>query len=158
MIESLLGGVFGGVLRLTPEIMKLWDRANERRHELAMTELDLKRMDKEHEMKLALGEQGLSRAELDAVAVVNREQGETARGAYRWVAAVSALIRPGVTIWLFVLYAVIKLAAMYTAHLAGVAPLQVLTSAWGADDVAMLNMCISFWFVGRIYERHRNSA
>ena len=31
--ESLLGGIFGGLLRLAPEVMKFFDRKNEREHE-----------------------------------------------------------------------------------------------------------------------------
>jgi hypothetical protein len=26
---------------------------------------------------------------------------------------------------------------------------------WGSDDLAVFNMIISFWFVGRVYERSR---
>ena len=36
MMETLLGGVFGGLLRLAPEALKFFDQKNERKHELAM--------------------------------------------------------------------------------------------------------------------------
>ena len=36
MIETLLGGLLGGLFRLAPEVLKWIDRAGERRHELAM--------------------------------------------------------------------------------------------------------------------------
>ena len=36
MIETLLGGLLGGVFRLAPEILKWMDRNGERDHELAM--------------------------------------------------------------------------------------------------------------------------
>ena len=36
MLETLIGGVFGGALRLAPELFKLIDRKYEREHELAM--------------------------------------------------------------------------------------------------------------------------
>ena len=32
---------------------------------------------------------------------------------------------------------------------------EVLTTMWGSDDLAVFNMIISFWFVGRVYERSR---
>ena len=35
-LETLLGGVLGGALRLVPEFIKLWDRGSERKHELAL--------------------------------------------------------------------------------------------------------------------------
>ena len=36
MIETLLGGLLGGVFRLAPEVLKWFDRKSERGHELAM--------------------------------------------------------------------------------------------------------------------------
>ena len=41
MFETLLGGVFGGVLRLAPELFKLFDKKNERAHELRMLEAEM---------------------------------------------------------------------------------------------------------------------
>ena len=42
MFEMLSGGIFGsllgGVFRLAPEMLKFFDKANERKHELAMFE------------------------------------------------------------------------------------------------------------------------
>jgi len=36
MIETLLGGLLGGVFRLAPEVLRWFDRKAERDHELAM--------------------------------------------------------------------------------------------------------------------------
>ena len=36
MLETLLGGILGGFLRLVPELLKWLDRAGERKHELCM--------------------------------------------------------------------------------------------------------------------------
>lgn len=33
---GLLGSIFGGVFRLAPEVLKFFDKKNEREHELAM--------------------------------------------------------------------------------------------------------------------------
>jgi hypothetical protein len=38
MIETLVGGLLGGVFRLAPEVLKWLDRKGERGHELAMQE------------------------------------------------------------------------------------------------------------------------
>jgi len=32
----------------------------------------------------------------------------------------------------------------------------VLLAMWSVDDMAVLNMILSFWFVGRVYERTKN--
>jgi hypothetical protein len=31
----------------------------------------------------------------------------------------------------------------------------VITRVWDADDFAMLNMCLTFWFVGRSIEKYQ---
>jgi hypothetical protein len=58
--------------------------------------------------------------------------------------------------YLFVLaYAAVKIAAFLIALEQNGDWKQVLTSMWGVDDMAVLNMILSFWFVGRVYERTR---
>ena len=44
MLETLMGGVFGGVLRLAPEVIKFFDAKNERGHELRMVEAESEAM------------------------------------------------------------------------------------------------------------------
>jgi len=41
VLETLFGGVFGGILRLAPEVLKLLDRKNERQHELNLLEREM---------------------------------------------------------------------------------------------------------------------
>ena len=41
MIETLLGGLLGGVFRIVPEVLKWMDSKNERKHELDMQDKQL---------------------------------------------------------------------------------------------------------------------
>jgi len=41
MIETLLGGLMGGVFRIAPEILKWMDRKGEREHELKMVNAEM---------------------------------------------------------------------------------------------------------------------
>lgn len=52
MLGGLLGGLVGGILRLAPEAFKLFDRKNERSHELKMTELSIRQLEVQGKMKL----------------------------------------------------------------------------------------------------------
>jgi hypothetical protein len=36
---GVIGSIFGGLFRLAPEVLKLFDKKNERQHELAMFQL-----------------------------------------------------------------------------------------------------------------------
>lgn len=155
MIETLLGGVFGGVLRLAPELFKLFDKKNERAHELRMLEAEMEFAKVKGEIAMRQADVQLQTAELDAMVAAIQEQSSTAKAAGSMVAAISALVRPTVTYMFLGLYAAVKVAAYLIAIEQGGNWKEVLTTMWGSDDLAVFNMIISFWFVGRVYERNR---
>lgn len=155
MFETLLGGVFGGLLRLAPELFKLFDKKNERAHELRMLEAEMDFAKLKGEIAMRQADVQLQTAELHAMVAAIQEQSETAKAAGSWVAALSALVRPTVTYMFLSLYAAVKVAAYLIAIEQGGAWKEVLTTMWGSDDLAVFNMIISFWFVGRVYERSR---
>lgn len=155
ILESTIGGIVGGVFRLLPEGLKLFDRKNERAHELAMlnAEMEFAKYRAEHEMRKI--DAGLTMAEVDAIGNAIKEQGQTARAAGKFVAAISALVRPLVTYWFVIMYSTVKIVTMTMAVSAGADWKAVLVENWNEDDMAMLTMILTFWFVGRVYERGR---
>jgi hypothetical protein len=155
MLETLLGGVFGGLLRLAPEVFKLFDRANERKHELAMLSAEMEFAKVRGEIAMRQTEAQMTMAEVEAIGEAFKEQSETAKAAGSMVAAISAMVRPTVTYMFLGLYAAVKMAAFLIAIEQGGNWKEVLTTMWGSDDLAVFNMIISFWFVGRVYERNR---
>jgi hypothetical protein len=84
-----------------------------------------------------------------------KEQGETARAAGRIVAAVSALVRPLVTYAFVIVYFLVKAAAYVLALQQGGEWKSLLVAMWSQDDMAMLMLVLTFWFVGRVWERQR---
>jgi len=155
MLETLLGGVFGGLLRLAPEVFKIFDKKNERAHELRMLEAEMEFAKVRGEIAMRQADVQLQTAELDAMTQAFKEQSDTAKNAGWFVSAISALVRPTVTYLFLALYAAVKVAAYLIAIEQGGNWKDVLTSMWGSDDLAVFNMIISFWFVGRVYERSR---
>lgn len=151
--ESLLGSIFGGLLRLAPEAFKFFDRKNERQHELAMLgkEMEFARVRGEIEMHKV--EANISMKELDAIAIAAQEQGETARSAGWFVAALSALVRPLVTYWFVALYSLHKIATLSMAYEANADWRMVMMTNWTVDDATMLSMILGFFFVGRVWDR-----
>ena len=115
MLETLLGGVFGGLLRLAPEVFKLFDRASERKHELALlqAEMDFARIRGEIAMRQV--EASMTMAEMGAIGEAFKEQSQTAKNAGWFVSAISALVRPTVTYAFLGLYAAVKIAAFMIA-------------------------------------------
>lgn len=157
MIETLLGGVFGGVLRLAPEALKFFDQKNERKHELSMLEAEMRFAQVRGEIAMKQTEAQMTMAEVAAIGEAFKEQSTTAQAAGKFVAGISALVRPFVTYLFVIAYAAVKVAAFLIALEQNGDWKLVLTTMWGVDDMAVLNMVLSFWFVGRVYERTRSS-
>lgn len=155
MFETLLGGVFGGLLRLAPEVFKMFDRANERKHELAMVNAEMEFAKIKGEIAMRQTEAVMTMAEMNTMAEAFKEQSQTAQAAGKFVAAISALVRPMVTYAFLGLYAAVKVAAFMIAIQQNGDWKEVLIQMWGSDDLAVFNMVISFWFVGRVYERSK---
>lgn len=155
MFETLLGGLFGGLLRLAPEVFKLFDKKNERAHELRMLEAEMEFAKVRGEIAMRQTEAQMTMAELDTMAEAFKEQSKTAQAAGKFVAAISALVRPTVTYAFLGLFVAVKVAAYLIAIEQGGNWKEVLLTMWGADDLAVFNMILSFWFVGRVYERTR---
>lgn len=98
----------------------------------------------------------LQTAELDAMAEAFKEQSKTAQSAGRFVAAISALVRPTVTYAFVGAYFAVKVASYLIAVEQGGNWRDVLISLWNQDDVTIMFMVISFWFVGRSLDRNNN--
>lgn len=153
MLETLLGSVLGGVFRIAPEFLKWLDRKGEREHELKMVQAEMEFAKIKGEIAMRQAEAQMTVAELDAMTEALKEQGQTARAAGKWVAALSALVRPAVTYAFVITYFLVKIAAYGLAISQGGDWKSVLVSMWNQDDMAMLMLILTFWFVGRVYER-----
>lgn len=153
ILESLFGGALGGLLRLAPELLKFFDRKGEREHELRMlgAEMDFARIKGEISMRQT--EASMTVAELNAVGEALKGQADMAQAGGQIVAAISALVRPIVTYWFVGLYSAHKIASMMMAHEQGGGWRDVLITSWTEQDWTVLSMILSFWFVGRVWER-----
>ena len=156
MLETLLGGVFGGLLRLAPEAFKLFDRVGERKHELAMLNAEMEFAKVRGEIAMRQTEAQMTMAEMDAMSEAFKEQGQTAAAAGKFIAGVSALVRPTITYAFVSAYFLVKFAAYMLAIEQIGNWKEVLVSIWTQDDATIMFMIISFWFVGRTLDRLSN--
>ena len=150
---GLLGSVFGGLFRLAPEVLKWLDRKDERSHELRMFSLqtDLEKMRGEYKMEEKYVD--FSKANIDAIGQAFKQQAEADKKAYKWVASISALVRPGITWLLFGLYTAVKIVTIMYAVNSGMPAITIMQEVWTADDFSMLMMILTFWFLGRSIEK-----
>jgi multidrug efflux pump subunit AcrA (membrane-fusion protein) len=152
---GLLGSIFGGLFRLAPEVLKFLDKKNERSHELSMFQLqtDLEKLKGQFRMEEKYVDYSVQ--QLDTIKAAFEEQAQTAQEAGKVVAAISALVRPGITWSLFFMYAAVKAAALVLAFQTQAPWHEVILKVWDEDDFAMFNMCLTFWFVGRSIEKYQ---
>ena len=154
---GLFGSLIGGLFRLAPEVLKFLDKKNERLHELNMFRLqtDLEKLRGEFKVEEKYVDYSIQ--QLDSIKEAFKEQSETSQAAGPFVAAVSALVRPGITWALFGMYASVKAAALVIAFQTGANWTEVVTKVWDEDDFGLFTMVISFWFVGRAIEKYQRS-
>lgn len=153
--SGVIGSLFGGLFRLAPEVLKFFDKQNDRKHELAMMDKQLDYEKLKGEFKVEEKYVDFSVHQLDAMQEAFKEQAATATSSYKWVSALSALVRPVVTYVLFGLYVCFKITMMYYAVQTGIPWNEVMQQAWNQDDFAMLNAILMFWFVGRTIQQYR---
>jgi hypothetical protein len=153
---GLLGSIFGGLFRLAPEVLKWLDRKDERLHELKMFTLqtDLEKVRGEYRMEEKYVD--FSKASVDAIGEAFKQQAKADSKAHKWVASVSALVRPGITWLLFGLYTTVKIVSICYAVNSGLPAMQIMQEVWTPDDFSMLMMILTFWFIGRSIEKREH--
>ena len=156
MIETLLGGLLGGLFRLTPELLKWLDRSGERRHELAM-------QDKALEFEKLRGTQRMSEMSASATASWNQEalqalqqaisaQGQ--RSGVGWADALSCSVRPIITYWFMALYCAAKTAALVGAlNNTDMSWVTAIQAVWSEADQALWAGILNFWFLARTLDK-----
>ena len=154
---GLLGSIFGGLFRLAPELLKFLDKKNERAHELNMFQLqtDLEKMRGEFKMEEKYVDYSIQ--QMDTIKEAFKEQAATAKEAGWFASFITAVTRPGLTWIAFAVYVAVKAAGLTIAFQTNANWAEVLTKSYDEDDFAMLNMMLTFWFVGRSIEKYQKS-
>ncbi len=155
MIESLFGGLLGGLFRLAPEVLKLWDAKDSRAHELKMMDVEVRLATMRAEQAMHTVDAEVSKSELNALQTALAGQERMAVAGGKFVSAISALVRPLVTYWLVVLWSAVKISMMIVAYEQSADWKAVLIQSWTPEDMALFMAVITFWFTGRAFEKFR---
>lgn len=151
MLETLLGGLVGGLFRLAPEIMKFFDRKNERAHELAMMDKIMAEEQLRGNTQLASQQEVTYGKGIDALSEAVKAQG--IKTSIAFVDGLSALVRPIVTYWFMAIYMMVKTTAIVlTYHTTGDWS-SAINTAWTKDDMAIFAGILNFWFLSRVFDR-----
>lgn len=160
IITASVGAIAGGLFRLAPEVLKLLDRKDERKHEAVMADkaaaLEHAKAASTERLAATQAEQAVSVAELQAIIEATRAQGQLT--GVKWVDALNSLVRPILAFqWLIVLWPAITIAGIWLSVLAGTDPIVAIKAAWGVDEKAMASGIAAFWLVDRSL-RHINKG
>ena len=157
MLELLSGGIFGsllgGVFRLAPEVLKFFDKKNERSHELLMFNRQCELEQIRGQQKLAEisaeRDKAIDTGVMDAFNAAINQQAEMAKAAGGWAASLSASVRPVVTYWVILLWSFIHLWFAWNSWMAGASPKEVFMTMMTADFMALVSGTINYWFLDR---------
>lgn len=150
MIETLLGGLFGGLFRLAPEVLNFFDKDNERKHELAMQDKQLEFEKLRGTNALALQQEVSYGLGLDALSKAVESQGKPT--GIKWVDALTASVRPVLTYWFMAIYMLVKSTFIYMA-VQDSGWVEAMNGAWTSDDMAIFSGIITFWFLSRVFDK-----
>ena len=155
MLETLLGGLMGGIFRIVPEFLKWLDRKAERKHELDMQDkaLDFEKLRGANRMA-EIGATAQAAWDVGTLAAFKASiDGQAKKSGIKWVDALSLTVRPVITYWFMALYCAVKIAGFITALKGGVEWLAAIPLMWGPDDMAVWAGLLNFWFLGRVFEK-----
>ena len=150
---GILGSIFGGIFRMAPEVLKFFDKKNERQHEALMfsRQCDLEQL--RGAQKLAeIGAQREAAVDVGVMDAFNsaiQQQAEMVKAAGGWAAALSASVRPVVTYWVLFVWSFIHVWFAWNAWVAGAPPVEVFKIMMSPDFSALLAGTINFWFLDR---------
>lgn len=150
---TLLGGGLGGLLRLAPELFKLWDRANERKHERDMFDkhlaADKQRSDLAVTEAKARGQITLDVAGLEALKAAITGQSQITGN--RRMDAFNSSVRPVLTYyWCIGLYSLALVAQFWLLNKGGNSAADAILMLWGPEEKVIVSGMINFWFLDRV--------
>jgi hypothetical protein len=139
---TLLGSLLGFLGSAFPQILKLFQEAHDRRHELAILNLQMEQQRQGHQQRL----EEIQR-DGDIKQSLARYQHDSQPAGYKWVEALRASVRPVLTYAFFLLFAAVKIAGLYTmVGFDGMSLAVALPLIWDAETQALFAAIMTFWF------------
>ena len=158
---TILSGMFGGLLRMVPELFKFLDAKNERKHELDMQDkaLEFQRLkgDQRVDEIEAQGASDWNKGAIDALKTAI--EGQDKPSGVPWIDGLSKLMRPLITLqWVVLLYPGVIITTFVLLIQANIPIIDALNKVFGPEEKALVSFIVDFWFVGRVLEGGRKLA
>lgn len=158
MILTLLSMLGGGLMRLLPEVMTFLNRKQDNSHELAMLDkqaaLEQARSTMRQQEITTQGQVDMNVAELAALSEALKGQMQVTGNGF--VDTLNFLVRPMTTYFFLIMYALAKIAMFAIAIRSGLAGWDTILKVYDPEDRAILSGILSFWFVGRVFDKNKS--
>lgn len=151
MILALLSPLIGIIGSVIPSIMKYFDRRQELKYELQLTQLKIDAAIKQVQIQADVEnikadvEEGKSIRTHDSDIVYNS-----------FFNTLRASVRPVITYIFFILFVAVKVAAAYVMLSNGQDVPTMLKSVWDTETMALFSTIVAFWFGTRTLEKAIN--
>jgi hypothetical protein len=159
ILETLLGGAAGGLLRLAPEVLKLLDRKNERKHELSLLDKNTAAEQARAASAQQSAETAADSAQMAGAMEALKEalKGQFVQTGIKWVDALNQSLRPVLTYLIAGPYALGKFAVFLAMLWAGdfnAGNVKVaLDATYTSADMAVVSGILNFYFLGRVFDK-----
>ncbi len=156
---TLLSDVFGGLLRLAPELFKFLNAKEDRKHELSMQEVAYKFQELKGNQRIdEIEEQGKADWDTGGLdALKSAIEAQAKPSGIKWIDGFSSLMRPLITFqWAVCLYPAVIIASFVVMMMRGSDVIVAVNAVFGEPEKALVAFIVDFWFVGRILDGGRN--
>jgi hypothetical protein len=154
MLTTLISLLGGGLMRLLPELVALWQTKQDNSHELAMlqAQVELEKIKSANKQAEAITQGAIDEAMAGLNATISALQGQMQKTGITFVDALNFLVRPVVTYLFLSMFCIYKCSMMIVA-LQQPDMWHSISAVYTADDAATLSGILSFWFVGRVFDK-----
>jgi len=147
---TLIGSLIGFISSAFPDLLKLFQDHQDRKHELAILDRQMEQAAQGHSHRL---EEINAQADISESRALYRHASLPA--GYKWIEGLRASVRPVITYAFFTLFAVVKYAGLQSLLDQGVPVTQALIAIWDPETQALFAAVISFWFGQRALNKFR---
>ena len=148
---TLLGSLLGFISSAFPDLLRLWQDHQDRKHELAILDRQMEQMRLGHTQRL---EEIAVEADIAESKALYRHDSKPS--GIKWVDGLRASVRPVITYAFFLLFTAVKLSALYILMAdEGLAFAIALPRIWDPETQALFASVMSFWFGQRALAKAR---
>jgi hypothetical protein len=147
---TLLGSLLGFISSTFPDLLNIWKDRADRSHELAILDRQMEAQKLNHSYRL---EEIHVQADISESKALYSHASQPS--GVPWVEALRATVRPMITYTFFVLFATVKIAALFQLLNSGFTVADSLIIIWDGETQALFAAVMSFWFGQRALTKLR---